>query len=55
MPAQKRGALLKELVNYIASGVLTLPMEASYSFEEAGAAAQANFAPGRKGKIMLRP
>ena len=55
MPAQKRGALLGELVAYIASGVLTLPVEASYSFEDAGAAALANFVPGRKGKIMLRP
>lgn len=55
MPAPQRGALLGELVGYIGSGVLTLPVEASYSFEEAGAAAQANFVPGRKGKIMLRP
>ena len=55
MPAQKRGALLGELVKYIGSGVLTLPVEASYSFEDAGIAAQANFAPGRVGKIMLRP
>lgn len=55
MPAQKRGALLGELVGYISSGVLTLPVETTYSFEEARTAAKANFAPGRTGKIMLRP
>lgn len=55
MPAHQRGALLGELVNYINAGVLTLPVEATYSFEEASAGAQANFAPGRTGKIMLRP
>ncbi|MFQ4150215.1 zinc-binding dehydrogenase [Arthrobacter sp. LAPM80] len=55
MPAPKRGALLGELVGYISSGVLTLPVEASYSFEEAGTAAKANFKPGRAGKVMLRP
>lgn len=55
MPAQKRGDLLGELVGYISSGVLTLPVEATYSFEEARTAAKANFAPGRNGKVMLRP
>lgn len=55
MPAEKRGALMGELFKYITTGVLTLPVEATYSFEEAGTAAQANFAPGRVGKIMLRP
>ncbi|MGA7204899.1 MAG: zinc-binding dehydrogenase [Specibacter sp.] len=55
MAADKRGALLGELVGYIKSGVLTLPVEQSYSFEDARVAAKANFAPGRVGKIMLRP
>jgi len=55
MPAQKRGTLLGELVGYIRSGVLTLPVEATYSFEDARIAATANFTPGRTGKIMLRP
>ena len=55
MPAEKRRALMGELFKHITDGVLTLPVEAIYSFEEAGAAAQANFAPGRVGKIMLRP
>lgn len=55
MPAEKRRALMGELFKHITDGVLTLPVEAIYSFEEAGVAAQANFAPGRVGKIMLRP
>lgn len=55
MPAQKRGALLGELVGYVSKGVLTLPVEATYSFEDARTAAKANFIPGRTGKIMLRP
>ncbi|MGN5733300.1 MULTISPECIES: zinc-binding dehydrogenase [Arthrobacter] len=55
MPAPQRGALLGELVGYISSGVLTLPVEASYSFDEAKTAAKANFTPGRTGKVMLHP
>nr|WP_233912262.1 hypothetical protein [Arthrobacter polaris]UIK88081.1 hypothetical protein J0916_11555 [Arthrobacter polaris] len=43
-----------ELVNYIGSGLLTLPVEATYSFEDARVAAQTNFAPVRVGTIMLR-
>lgn len=53
-PAQ-RAALLSELVARISDGVLTLPVEATYSFEDAAAASTANAAPGRAGKILLRP
>jgi NADPH2:quinone reductase len=55
MPAQLRGALFAELIERIRDGVLTLPVAATYSFEDVRSAAQANFAPGRAGKIMLRP
>ncbi|WP_343319428.1 zinc-binding dehydrogenase [Arthrobacter sp. TMP15] len=55
MPAQERGALMKELLERLASGALTLPVEASYSLEDAQDAARANFVPGRTGKIMLHP
>ena len=55
MPAERRRELMGELFKHIGAGVLTLPVEAIYSFEEAGTAATANFAPGRVGKIMLRP
>ena len=53
-PAQ-RAALLSELVARINDGVLTLPVEATYSFEDAAAASTANADPGRAGKILLRP
>ncbi|CAD6007730.1 zinc-binding dehydrogenase [Agreia sp. COWG] len=55
MDAAKRGALLGELVTRIGEGVLTLPVEKTYSFDDARTAAAANFAPGRSGKILLRP
>lgn len=55
MPAEKRGALLTELVSHITAGALTLPVEATYAFDDARDAAQANFTPGRVGKILLRP
>ncbi|UFS61131.1 zinc-binding dehydrogenase [Subtercola endophyticus] len=55
MPADTRRALFAELVRRIQDGDLTLPVEATYSFEDAREASDANFVPGRDGKIMLRP
>ncbi|MEO7122242.1 MAG: zinc-binding dehydrogenase [Lacisediminihabitans sp.] len=55
MPAAQRGALFAELIERIGDGVLTLPVAATYSFEDVTSAARANFEPGRVGKIMLRP
>ncbi|PPF79535.1 NADPH:quinone oxidoreductase [Subtercola sp. Z020] len=55
MPAAQRGALLSELVQRIQDSTITLPVEATYSFDEAREAAAANFTPGRAGKILLRP
>ncbi|MEF2977993.1 zinc-binding dehydrogenase [Subtercola sp. YIM 133946] len=55
MPSDTRRALFGELIRRIQDGDLTLPVEATYSFEEARAASDANFVPGRDGKIMLRP
>jgi NADPH2:quinone reductase len=55
MPADKRRALFGELVTRILDGSLTLPVEATYSFDEARAAADANAVAGRSGKILLRP
>ena len=39
----------------IASGALTLPVEKVYALEEIADAVRANQAPGRRGKILLRP
>ena len=44
-----------ELVKGIGSGALTLPVEKVYALEEIAEAARANQAPGRRGKILLRP
>lgn len=55
MDAAKRAALMGELVTGISSGSLTLPVEKVYSLEEIADAARANEAPGRRGKVLLRP
>ena len=54
MPAAKRGELFGELLQRIGSGALTLPVEATYSFDDISAAAAANTEP-RVGKVLLRP
>ena len=55
MAPEKRAALMGELYERITNGSLTLPVEATYSFDQVADAARANFAPGRVGKILLRP
>ena len=55
MDSAKRGALFGELATRIAEGALTLPVEATYSFDEAREASAANFVEGRAGKVLLRP
>jgi NADPH2:quinone reductase len=55
MERRKRAALMGEIVTGIASGALTLPVEKVYALEEIADAARANHAPGRRGKILLRP
>ena len=55
MSREKRGALMGELVGGIASGSLTLPVERVYALEDIVEAARANQAPGRRGKVLLRP
>jgi len=55
MARDKRAALMGELVTGIAAGTLTLPVEKVYSLEEIADAARANEAPGRRGKVLLRP
>ena len=55
MPGETRARLMGELVRGIGSGALTLPVEKVYSLDEIAEAARANQAPGRVGKILLRP
>ncbi|MBE1515516.1 zinc-binding dehydrogenase [Nesterenkonia halotolerans] len=52
---QRRGELFTELLTRVQDGSISLTTEATYSFEQVREAAQANFVPGRTGKIMLRP
>ncbi|MCE0537853.1 zinc-binding dehydrogenase [Kineosporia rhizophila] len=51
----RRAALFGELVTRAGDGSLTLPVEEVFSFADVRSANEANFRPGRKGKIMLRP
>ncbi|MEJ1154050.1 MULTISPECIES: zinc-binding dehydrogenase [Microbacterium] len=55
LSADKRQALFGELNERIASGVLTLPVEAIYSLDEIAKAVTANGEAGRAGKVLLRP
>ncbi|WNM27279.1 zinc-binding dehydrogenase [Demequina capsici] len=55
MAAEDRRRLMGELLARVADGTLALPVEAIYPLEEIGAAANANFEPGRAGKILLKP
>ena len=55
MATDKRGALFGEVVRGIATGALTLPVEAIHPLDEIAEAARANEAAGRRGKVLLRP
>lgn len=55
LPAEQRRALFGELIQRAIDGSLTLPVEATYGFDEVHTAAAGNAVPGRQGKILLRP
>lgn len=55
MSREKRAELMGELVTGIGSGSLTLPVEKVFALEDIAEAARASQAPGRRGKILLRP
>lgn len=55
MPADQKVTLFGELITRALDGSLTLPVEATYSFDEVAQAAGGNGVPGRRGKILLRP
>src|SRR5690606_7217370 len=54
MPAERKRALLAELVQRAASGELRLPVDGIYGLEQAAEAAAASQRPGRAGKVLLR-
>lgn len=55
MPAPKRAALIGELLALVAAGRLTLPVEAVFPLAEIAQAVNASLAPGKAGKVLLRP
>ncbi len=55
MPAEDRGRLMRELFARLSDGTITLPVEATFSFDQIADAVKAHFTPGRSGKVMLRP
>ena len=55
MAAEERARLMGEVFTRLREGVITLPVEAVYGFDEIAQASRANFDAGRIGKILLRP
>lgn len=55
MDAAKRGRLFGELAQHLSSGVLTLPVSATFPLDQAREAARASLTAGRVGKVLLRP
>ncbi|NPD16492.1 zinc-binding dehydrogenase [Xinfangfangia sp. D13-10-4-6] len=55
MPAQRRAALIGELLRLVAGGALKLPVESVFGLDRIGDAVQASLAPGKAGKVLLRP
>ncbi len=55
MPADKRAALFGELVRLVAGGELKLPVEAVFGLDRIKEAVIASQAPGKTGKVLLRP
>ncbi len=55
MAPEERARLMGEVFTRLREGVITLPVEATYGFDEIAQASRANFDAGRVGKVMLRP
>lgn len=55
MLAQKRAALIGELLQLVVSGDLKLPVEAVFDLAQVTDAVKASLAPGKTGKVLLRP
>lgn len=55
MPPQKRVALIGELLRLVVSGDLKLPVEAVFGLDQIGDAVRSSLAPGKAGKVLLRP
>lgn len=50
-----RARLFGELLRLVATGALKLPVEAVYPLDRIGEAVAASLAPGKAGKVLLKP
>ncbi|MPT48799.1 MAG: alcohol dehydrogenase [Sphingobium sp.] len=55
MPGEKKRQLIGELLQLVASGDLKLPVEAVFGLDQIADAVHASLAPGKIGKVLLRP
>ncbi len=55
MPADVKGRLFGELVGRVLDGTLTLPVSGTFALEDFSAAVATSTAPGRVGKVLLKP
>ncbi|WP_167133324.1 zinc-binding dehydrogenase [Paramicrobacterium chengjingii] len=55
MDAATKGELFSELTERVSSGEVTLPVSATYGFDDVRDAVQASLTPGRIGKVLLKP
>jgi len=55
MATETRIAMIGELIGLVASGALRLPVEAVFSLDQVREAVRASLAPGKAGKVLLKP
>ena len=55
MPPEERARLMGELIGLVADGALILPVGGIFGLDRIGDAVRASLAPGKAGKILLRP
>ncbi|NTF31753.1 zinc-binding dehydrogenase [Rhizobium skierniewicense] len=54
-PADERRRLIGELIQHVVKGTIRLPVEAIFDLGEISAAVKASLAPGKAGKVLLKP
>ncbi|NTF07436.1 zinc-binding dehydrogenase [Agrobacterium rubi] len=55
MPADDRRRLIGELIEHVAKGTIRLPVEGIYDLGDISNAVKASLAPGKAGKVLLKP
>ncbi|MGU3576907.1 zinc-binding dehydrogenase [Brucellaceae bacterium C25G] len=55
MPSEKKRQLIGELLQLVAKGELKLPVEAVFGLDDIANAVHASLAPGKVGKVLLKP